>query len=85
MKILMLGKIPDNIIQSRKFSFVESPEEADFVILSNEIKSYFLGSKLGELMEESYALEFRYGKPRVLFASESGFIFTPPLTPLVKK
>ena len=78
MKVLILGKCPDFIVPSNEVSFVESPREADLVILSEEIQSYFLGATLGQLVEESYSLRFKHGKPKVLFATESRALFNPP-------
>ena len=71
MKVLTLGEMPKNaFVGINSISFVNSPEEADFVILSDGLKSYFLGTQLGEIIERSYLLEFTQKKPQVTTLAE---------------
>lgn len=80
MKILTLGNVPKSTYQGiSNIEFVETPEEADFVILSNGLSSYFLGTQLGELVERSYNLEFKSGKPSVLTVNQFLANHTPSI------
>ena len=65
MKILLLGNIPKEFQKQSTFILVDKPEDADYVIIGDGIRSYFLGTALGELLERSYSLEFFNGSPIV--------------------
>lgn len=66
MKVLTLGEMPKNAFTGiNNIIFVDTPEEADFVILFDGLKSYFLGTQIGEIIERSYSLEFTHKKPQV--------------------
>jgi len=58
MKVLILGKCPDFIVPSNEISFVESPREADLVILSEEIHVLFSGVNPGATSGGVLFLEF---------------------------
>lgn len=69
MKIKIIGKISEALeekISKGSYLFVDDSKEADFVIISSSVKSYFLNTKIGEIIQEAYSLEFDHGRPIVL-------------------
>ena len=70
MKLLLIGSISKEFQKNENFTLVDKPEDADYVIIDDGIKSYFLGTILGEILEKAYSLEFSNGSPKVMTFSQ---------------
>lgn len=75
MKLKIIGSLTKELHQklaSIHFEFTELSSDADYVVITSKVGSYFLNTTMGRVIEEAYTLEFTVGKPLVL--SEKDFL-----------
>jgi hypothetical protein len=75
MKLKIIGSLTENLktkLDKISYEFTENSSDADFVVISSGIGTYFLNTVVGAMIEDAYKLEFENGKPLVL--KESDFL-----------
>lgn len=63
------NKLKDKLINIH-YKFVKNSKDANFVVISSGIETYFLNTAVGLAIEEAYNLEFNSGSPLVLKEDE---------------
>jgi len=71
MNVMLLGK---SLIDTTNINLVDRVEDSDYVVISNSLRAYYLGSSLGELLNKAYQHEFEFGRPQVIKEDEFNII-----------
>lgn len=73
MNLKIIGTISKELerkLKSIEFKYVQETKDADFVVVTSKVGSYFMNTTIGAIIEEAYTMEFTKGRPLVLNEKE---------------